>query len=318
MLSVKNLRISLKQGKNLTPIVKDISFELSKGSSLGVVGESGCGKSLLCHSLMGLLVNKSFEVGGEVSFNGRNLLDLSQRDLLRIRGQEISMIFQDPMASLNPIVKVGYQVAEPLDIHSNKTSKQTKQVVLETLERVQLKEPEAVYHKYPFELSGGMQQRVMIAQALITSPKLLIADEPTTALDVTVQSEILSLMRDLRDDLDMSLLIVSHNFSMITHFCRDIMVMYAGQIAETIPSQDFHSGSLHPYTRALIGSIPMIGLAEQKLETLPGVVPLPQDYPAKCRFHNRCPKALETCEVEDTFVYRKGSHTVACNLLKNK
>lgn len=318
LLSVEKLRISLKQGSRLIPIVKDISLDLEAGKSLGVVGESGCGKSLLCHALMGLLPAKTFALNGKISFGGKDLLRLPAKELLKIRGKEVSMIFQDPMASLNPVVRVGRQIGEPLEIHTSLTAKEVKARVLENIEKVQLKDPELVYNKYPFELSGGMQQRVMIAQALITKPKLLIADEPTTALDVTVQAEILRLIKDLQSQLNMSLVLVSHNFSMVTHFCDQIMVMYAGQVAEKISSASFYKESAHPYTKALISSIPRIGEQGQKLEILSGVVPLPKDYPKNCRFLNRCSYSRDDCGSEETFVYQNKHHTVACNLLKDK
>jgi oligopeptide/dipeptide ABC transporter ATP-binding protein len=277
--------------------VDGVDFTLEAGSTLGIVGESGSGKSVSALSIM-RLVEKPGEIqeGSSVVFEGRELTTMSERDLERIRGAAISMVFQEPMTSLNPVYSIGDQIAESVRIHRDASSKQAKARALEMLELVGIPEASRRLNDYPHQLSGGMRQRVMIAMALACDPKLVIADEPTTALDVTIQAQILDLLADLRERLGMAILLITHDLGVVAEMCHDVVVMYAGRVVERGPVADVFTSPQHPYTEALLQSIPMLGMTQaEPLRVIRGMVPSPLDWPEGCRFRPRCDYAFDKC-----------------------
>lgn len=297
LLDVKGLRTHFNTERGRVTAVDGVSFHLKEGEILGVVGESGCGKSVTSQSIMRLLDEKytaSYE--GKVNFQDVNLLDLSNAEMEKIRGNDIAMIFQDPLSSLNPVYTVGYQIVESILLHQKVTKKEAFEKAVEMLRLVGIPAPEKRIHEYPHELSGGMQQRVMIAVALSCQPKLLIADEPTTALDVTIQAQILDLMTDLNRDLDMGIIFITHDLGVVAEICTRVVVMYLGQIVEEADVEDLFERPLHPYTRGLMKSVPQLdGDRTQKLHTVEGTVPSLNEIPKGCRFATRCMFADEKC-----------------------
>jgi peptide/nickel transport system ATP-binding protein len=292
VLEVRDLAVAVRGQR----AVDGVSFALAAGRSLAIVGESGCGKSLTALSIMRLLGPGLGIVGGSISLEGRDLATLADAELRRVRGDAISMIFQDPVLSLNPLKRVGAQVAEALAIHRDLDAGQARTAAIAMLARVGIPSPEARYGQFPFELSGGMCQRIMIAMALICGPRVLIADEPTTALDVTIQAQILGLMKQLRGETGTAILLITHDMGVVADLADDVAVMYAGRIVEHGPAEAVFADPRHPYTRLLLRSIPRLeGARKTRLPTIEGVVPDLRDWPSGCRFRARCPLADARC-----------------------
>lgn len=298
LLSVEDLSVSFQTEAGLVEVVDQVTFQVERGRTLALVGESGCGKSVTAASVLGLLPRPSGRIsGGRLVFEGQDLAALSPEALRTFRGGGAAMIFQEPMTALNPVQPVGRQVDEVLRLHRPALGPQDRQAqVLELLRQVDLPSPEERIHAYPFQLSGGMRQRVMIAMALAGRPRLLIADEPTTALDVTVQAQILALLRHVQRDSGMALLYITHDMGVVAELADDVAVMYAGQVVETGPVAEVFRRPRHPYTRGLIASMPRLDSSpKSRLPAIAGTVPAARDYPATCRFANRCPRADEPC-----------------------
>ena len=295
VLEVRGLTTEFKSKHGSLKIIENIDLTVKKGEILGIVGESGCGKSVTSLSILQLLDKKAKIASGSVTFNNSNLVDKTEKDMRKIRGNEISMIFQDPMTSLNPVLTIGVQIGEVIQKHQKLTGSNLKEKVVHLLQLVGIPRPEAIYHEYPHRLSGGMKQRVMIAMAISCNPSLLIADEPTTALDVTIQAQILALLKSLKDDLHMSILLITHDLGVVAEMCDRVVVMYAGQVVETTDTRTLLRNPRHPYTIGLIQSTPHQSKGEKRLKSIPGQVPTPDNYPKGCRFADRCPKVLGIC-----------------------
>ncbi|MCP3967312.1 MAG: ABC transporter ATP-binding protein [Lentisphaerae bacterium] len=292
LLQVENLSIDFKDSGKWMPVVSDVSFELKQGEILAIVGESGCGKSVTCMSLTKLLPTPPARYrSGKIEFRHRNRvcdpLRLSKRRLREIRGGGIAYIFQEPSVSLNPVYRIGDQIAEAVELHRPEVE-DVKAEVIAQLHRVGIPAPESRINCYPHELSGGMQQRVMIAMALACNPELLIADEPTTALDVTIQAQILELLTSLRDTRDMAIILVTHNLGVVSEMADRVVIMYAGHTVESGKTSEVISNPSHPYTQALLKAVPKLGREEERLQTIHGNVPTPANFPAGCRFYGRC------------------------------
>lgn len=288
MLSVRNLSVSFHTRAGILRAVRDVSFDLAPGETLGIVGESGSGKSVTCYSMMGLIPIPPGRIEhGSALFQGTDLLHCTEQELRRIRGKRISMIFQDPMTSLNPYLKIGEQIAEPLIIHEGLSRKAARQKALEQLALVGIPEPEQRIDSYPHQFSGGMRQRAMIAMALITRPEILIADEPTTALDVTVQKQVLDLVKKLQKDMGTSVILITHDLGVVRQYADRINVMYAGRIVESAPASQLLTQPRHAYTRALMKSIPGLQAKGSDLYTIPGLPPNMMNPPCRCSFHPR-------------------------------
>lgn len=299
LLKVEDLTIEFKSRQGVVKAVDHISFELAKGSSLGIVGESGSGKSVTSLTIMGLLQNANSEITGRIDFEGVDLLKLPPEEMRKIRGKSVSMIFQEPMTSLNPLHTCGKQIMEPILIHQKDVSKQeAKKYAIEMLRMVGIPSPEQRFHEYPHQMSGGMRQRIMIAIALACNTKLLIADEPTTALDVTIQAQILDLMNSLKKKRDMSIIMITHDLGVVKEMCEKVVVMYTGQIVEKSPTELVFADPLHPYTKGLLNAIPKITNKVERLEAIEGTVPDALKMPSGCSFHPRCKYATEKCKVE--------------------
>lgn len=294
--------------------VDGVNITIPKGKIIGLVGESGCGKSMTARSIMGLLKYPGKIAGGSILFEGKDLAKLPERELRKICGNDISMIFQEPMTSLNPVLKVGRQVQETLLVHDRTIGKEeAKKRVIDMFEKVGIPEAGKRYDSYPHELSGGLRQRVMIAMAMICKPHLLIADEPTTALDVTIEAQILRLMKQLRDETGTSVLIITHNLGVVAEICDYVYVMYAGRIVEQAPTCELFDHTAHPYTKGLMASIPRIGNNPERLHTIPGVVPNLLHLPEGCTFCTRCECAVEACRKEKPVLKKVGEeHWSAC------
>ena len=320
VLSVRDLKTVFKTRSGEIHAVNSVSFDLNEGELLGVVGESGSGKSVTMMSLLRLLPSPPAEIrSGKVIFEGNNLLEISSGKLRSIRGGQIGFIFQDPMTSLNPVFTVGFQLTEPLRRHMGMTRKAARKRAVELLDLVGIPEPDMRLSNFPHQFSGGMRQRVMIAMALACDPKILIADEPTTALDVTIQAQILELMRELRQKLGMSIIWITHDLGVIAGIASRVMVMYAGQIVEQAPVEQLFSNPRHPYTQALIDTLPAIrGKRETRLKSIKGQAPTLPRTPRSCAFRQRCPSAYERCSSELPIRYEiiKG-HDAACFLNEN-
>jgi len=300
LLIVENLSTSFHTRNGVVRAVQDVSFQLERGETLGIVGESGSGKSVTCYSIMGLVPQPPGRIeGGRALFGDVDLLACSHRQLNRIRGRRISMIFQDAMTSLNPFLRIGEQLIEPLMIHENIARAAAMDRALAMLNEAGIPEAEHRLKMYPHEFSGGMRQRVMIAMALITKPDILIADEPTTALDVTVQAQILELIRKMQNELGMAVILVSHDLGVVSGFCNRVMVMYAGRVMESAQIDDLFYDTKHPYTRGLQKSIPALQMKGEELHTIPGQPPDPHRLPPGCPFAPRCGHAVEYCAKEE-------------------
>jgi len=312
LLDVENLSIRFA-GQGGDAFVDGMTFRLEAGQTLCVVGESGCGKSLTALALMGLLPRPPFApVTGQARFRGRDLLAMDAGELGRVRGDDIAMIFQEPMTSLNPALTVGEQIAEAVRRHKGGSRKAARARAVEMLRKVRIPAPEKRLDEYPHQLSGGMRQRAMIAMALANDPALLIADEPTTALDVTIQAQILDLMRGLQDETGAALIMITHDLGVVAEMADQVAVMYAGRIVETGPVRAIFEDPQHPYTIGLMSSMPSLGEGGDRLVTIPGVVPPPTALPAGCRFAPRCPFRIPACEARPPDRQVAPSHSVAC------
>lgn len=299
ILEVKGLVTSFSIGQRTFNAVDDCSFSVKKGKTLGIVGESGCGKSVTSLSIMRLIPTPPGNIkSGQIWFEGKNILEISEEEMRSLRGNKISMIFQEPMTSLNPVFTIGDQISEVFRIHRGKSKKEARELSIEMLRKVRIPSPEVRIDEYPHQLSGGMRQRVMIAIALACQPKLLIADEPTTALDVTIQAQILELMNELQREQDMSTILITHDLGVVAETCDDVVVMYGGKIVERASAELLFNLPKHPYTLGLLESIPRLGVKQHRLKTIPGIVPSLGQFPQGCRFQDRCPFVTDKCRNE--------------------
>lgn len=316
LLSIKNLKTHFFTEKGVVPAVDGVDISIGRGKVIGLVGESGCGKSMTALSILRLIESPPGKiVDGEIIFDGKNILNFTKQEMCKLRGNEISMIFQEPMTSLNPVLTIGRQVAEAIKLHQNKSTAEAKKIVIDMLDMVGIPEPEQRYKCYPHQLSGGIRQRVMIAMALCCRPKLLIADEPTTALDVTIEAQILRLMKDLQKQINTSIIMITHNLGVVAEICDDVNVMYAGKIVESAGVYELFDKPLHPYTNGLMNSIPKINSSkeENRLYSIKGMVPNLLYLPKGCRFAPRCEQAMEVCKEKEPELYEVGDkHFVRC------
>jgi len=314
VLAVRDLRTFFRVDGGEFAAVDGVSFAVRAGRTLGIVGESGCGKSVTALSIMGLVPQPPGRVeGGEIRFEGRDLLALPVHAMRELRGDRISMIFQEPMTSLNPAFTIGEQIVEVILRHRRIDSREARALAIDMLRRVRIPSPEQRYDDYPHRLSGGMRQRVMIAMALACGPKLLIADEPTTALDVTIQAQILDLMRTLREETGTAIILITHDLGVVAEIADDVAVMYAGRIVERAPVGALFAQPQHPYTIGLLGSIPQLHREQPRLAAIEGQVPNPLAPVTGCRFHPRCPFVVERCRREDPpLMTIAGGHDAAC------
>ncbi|MCS7201966.1 MAG: ABC transporter ATP-binding protein [Dictyoglomus sp.] len=317
LLRVNNLKTYFYRREGIVKAVDGISYKLDYGETLGIVGESGSGKTVSVLSLLRLIRRNGWIESGEAIFDGKDLLKLSKEELREIRGRDISIIFQDPMTSLNPIMKIGIQVMEPIIWHRVMSDKEARDRAIELLRVVGIPEHKTRFWDYPFQFSGGMRQRVMIAMALACNPKLIIADEPTTALDVTIRAQILNLMQDMKEKFGMSIIFITHDITLAMNFCDTIIVMYAGKIVEYSLMDKFIKKPLHPYSQGLLNSTLDIETKEGSLRPIPGNPPSLINPPSGCRFHPRCPYAQEICKEEEPELKEiEEGHKTACHLVK--
>jgi len=319
LLEVTNLETHFPTRAGLVRAVDGISFHLDAGELLGLVGESGCGKSITALSIMRLIAPPGKIVSGEVLFDGKNLLKLSDSEMRQIRGDDVAMIFQDPMTSLNPVFTVGEQIAEALRLHRNLSRKDARAAAIEAMREVSIPDPARRVDDYPHQLSGGMRQRVMIAMALACDPKLLIADEPTTALDVTIQAQILELLDELRRSRELAVLLITHDLGVVAEVADRVAVMYTGRIVEEAPVEELFARPRHPYTEGLLRSVPKLTIEhvakKVRLETIEGTVPSPTNLPPGCHFAPRCPHRMPRCTEEEIPLYElEGDVKVRCVL----
>ena len=304
ILQVKDLKTYYYSQKTTVAAVDGVDFSLEKGSVLGIVGESGCGKSTVARSLVGLLDHaNSRTVAGSVIFDGRDVLQMDKEELRQIRGKRISMIFQDPFVSLNPVYTIKDQIYEVLKVHENLPKAQAEERVLELLRLVGIPHPELRLNSYPYQLSGGMQQRVMIAIALACQPEILLADEPTTALDVTVQAQIMELISQLKEEREMSIILISHNMGIIAEMCDQMLVMYGGVVVEEGSCKQIFAAPKHPYTIGLLGAIPSVVVDKEELDSIPGIVPKLTPPVVGCRFASRCAYANDRCRAQEPPIF---------------
>jgi len=314
LLHVSNLRVYFRTDSGLVQAVDGVSLEIDAGETLGLVGESGCGKSVTAYSILKLLpVPPAEYAGGEIKFRGENLLSLDEKAMRRVRGNLVSMIFQEPMSSLNPIMSIGAQITEAIREHRKVSRRESREIAIDMLRRVRIPSPETRFDEYPHQLSGGMKQRAMIAMALVCRPSLLIADEPTTALDVTIQAQILELLNELQQELNMSVLLITHDLGVVAETCDRVAVMYAGKIVESAPVASLFETPRHPYTHGLFRSLPTLTEKKKQLAVIPGSVPSPLDFPSGCRFRTRCSMAQEVCRQEPLLREIAPAHFAACH-----
>ncbi|GGA47141.1 ABC transporter ATP-binding protein [Paenibacillus physcomitrellae] len=321
LVEFKNLKTHFHTSAGVVKAVDDVSFSIREGETLCVVGESGCGKSVTAMSLMRLIETPPGEIaGGEILFEGTDLLKLSKREMSRLRGNEIAMIFQEPMSSLNPVLTIGEQISEPLLMHKNMNRKEAKQRAIELITLVGIPRAEEIFHAYPHELSGGMRQRIMIAIALSCDPKLLIADEPTTALDVTIQAQILDLMRDIKTKVNTSIMLITHDLGVVAEMADFVVVMYAGKVIEEAPVIDLFKDPQHPYTKGLLKAKPVLNQKQDRLYSIPGQVPNPVELGNNCHFHDRCEFCMEICKTKAPPLRTHGEskHKTACWLYEEE
>jgi peptide/nickel transport system ATP-binding protein len=316
VLELVNLQTYFYTDIGIAKAVDGVSYSIRRGETVGVVGESGCGKSVTALSIMGLIPQPPGKiVGGEILFEGTDLTALDAESLRLLRGNQIAMIFQEPMTSLNPVYTIGNQITEAILIHEEVSAEAARARAIDMLRKVGIPSPEARVDEYPHQLSGGMRQRVMIAMALVCNPVLLIADEPTTALDVTIQAQILELLNGLQADLGMSVLLITHNLGVVAETCDHVVVMYAGKVVEQADVYSLFERPRHPYTIALFESLPSLEGDPEELPTIPGMVPSAVDFPEGCRFRDRCRFATEQCVVQPTITDFGNGHRVACHHL---
>jgi oligopeptide/dipeptide ABC transporter ATP-binding protein len=315
LLDVRGLAVAFETDAGLLRAVDSVSFSLSRGRTLGLVGESGCGKSVTALSLLQLLPRPAGHiVGGAIQFEGKDLARATEAELLKVRGGRIGMVFQEPMTALNPVHRIGRQLAEVFLLHRTKDKDEAARLAVGMLAKVGIPSPEIRAMEYPHQLSGGMRQRVVIAMALACDPALLIADEPTTALDVTIQAQILDLLRGLQKESGMAIILITHALGVVAEMCEDMIVMYAGRIAEQGPVGEIFEHAAHPYTRGLLNAIPRLDAPRKsRLATIPGLVPGLAEMPAGCRFANRCPFAAPVCATQPALETISPGHSVACH-----
>ncbi|MCR4804146.1 MAG: ABC transporter ATP-binding protein [Clostridia bacterium] len=312
ILTVENLKVFFDGDYGTTQIINDISFSVNAGETLGIVGESGCGKSITSLSVMRLL-GKTARIEGHIDFCGTDVMALSKEEIRNIRGNKISMIFQDPMTSLNPVFTIGNQLSEVFRLHQGMSKDEALKASIEALKMVDVALPEKRVKEYPFQLSGGMRQRVMIAMALACKPQLLIADEPTTALDVTIQAQVLQLMRNLRDETGTAIMFITHDLGVVAEMCERAIVLYCGEIMEEASTKEIFRNPKHPYTEGLLAALPHAGQREGKLYVIPGTVPPAGHFPEGCVFAPRCKYATERCHREKPTATSVGEkHNVRC------
>jgi peptide/nickel transport system ATP-binding protein len=309
LLRIEDLRTVFRSDEGEVRAVDGVSFDVGEGETVGLVGESGCGKSVTALSIMRLIPDPPGRItGGAVHFDGRDLLGLSEKEMRRVRGNEISIVFQEPLSSLNPVFTCGEQVREAIALHQKLGRRASKERAIEMLRLVRLPDPEKRYSNYPHQMSGGMRQRVMIAMALCCEPKLLIADEPSTALDVSVQAQIIELLLGLREKMDMAILLITHDLAVVAQMAERVVVMYAGVVVEEAPLRRLFERPSHPYTEGLLGSIPKLGSAGKRLLSITGSVPDPLRLPPGCRFSDRCPKRFDRCTAEEPGIFAVDEH----------
>ncbi len=316
LLAIENLRTYFHTSAGVARAVDGLSLAIAPGETVGLVGESGCGKSVTALSILRLVTAPGrIEAGSRIRFEGRDLLSLDERGMRAIRGNRIAMIFQEPMTALNPVFTVGDQVAEVARIHAGASRADAWARAVAMLDRVGIPAPDERAREYPHQLSGGMRQRVMIAMALVMQPALLIADEPTTALDVTIQAQILELLAELQQQFGMSVLLITHDFGVVAETASRVTVMYGGEAVEEAPVHELFARAHHPYTRGLLAAMPRLGASHDRLQTIPGAVPAPTAWPAGCRFRDRCASAWDRCEREHPAIVSVGTeHASRCHL----
>jgi peptide/nickel transport system ATP-binding protein len=316
LLELDDLHTFFYTDTGVARAVDGVSFQVAAGETVGVVGESGCGKSVTALSILRLIrAPGRIEPGSAIRFEGRDLLALDEHEMQKVRGNRIAMVFQEPMTALNPVFTVGDQIAEVARIHAGMGRRDAKRKAIEMLRLVGIPAPEQRADEYPHQLSGGMRQRVVIAMALVMNPALVIADEPTTALDVTIQAQILELMADLTRRLGTSILLITHDLGVVAENCSRVIVMYAGEVVEEATTAELFARAHHPYTEGLLGAMPRVGREAERLATIPGTVPPPTAWPAGCRFRDRCPYSWERCAEEHPPLYQLGGgHTSRCHL----
>jgi len=317
ILDVKNLQVQFRTGKKETlTAIQDVTFQVKAGEILGIVGESGCGKSVTANTILRLLPKQTSLIsGGSISFQGRDLVTLSEKEMRKVRGSKISMIFQEPMTSLNPAYRIGVQLVEMYQAHSKISKKEAWQKATKMLEKVGIPAPDQRMYEYPHQLSGGMRQRVMIAMALSAKPELLIADEPTTALDVTIQAQVLDLMKELQREMGTSIILITHDMGVVAETSDYVMVMYAGEVVEYGSAAMIFKNPLHPYTQGLLNSLPRVDRDMQRLTSITGTVPSLSEMPAGCRFSNRCGQCSGQCtQQKPQLVEVEPGHQVRCLL----
>jgi peptide/nickel transport system ATP-binding protein/oligopeptide transport system ATP-binding protein len=311
LLAVRDLRTRFHTLDGIVNAVDGVDFDIHRGETVGLVGESGCGKTVTALSILQLLRCPPAEIQGRIFFRGQNLLGLNGEEIRKIRGQSISMIFQEPMTSLNPVLTIGDQISEGVRVHKGMTRQKAWRWAVEMLRRVQIPVPDNRAREYPHKLSGGMRQRAMIAMALSCNPQLILADEPTTALDVTIQAQIMDLMLRLKEEFETAVVLITHDLGIIAEMASRVVVMYAGKVMEEAPVRELFKDPRHPYTRGLLGSIPVIGRKAQtgrRLREIPGVVPSLLGMPQGCRFHPRCPETINICREQEPPMISLGEH----------
>ncbi len=314
LLEVRDLSVHFFTEEGVIPAVQNVSFEIYPGEILGLVGESGCGKSVTGLSLLRLIpIPPGRMVNGDITFDGRSLLNLEEKEMERVRGNDISMIFQEPMTSLNPVFTIGNQIMEAILLHQGLDKKAARERAVEMLDRVRIPSPDKTIDSYPHQLSGGMRQRAMIAMALSCQPKLLIADEPTTALDVTIQAQVLELLKEIQREMGMSVMLITHDLGVVAEIADRVAVMYAGRIFEYGPIEAIFGKMRNPYTRGLMTSIPQLTEKKDRLNAIPGQVPDPMHLPVGCKFHPRCYLVIEECKKEEPPLFQvNGDHFSRC------
>ncbi|QQZ10046.1 ABC transporter ATP-binding protein [Heyndrickxia vini] len=320
LLHVTGLQTEFTKDKQKVRILHGVNFHIYKGEVLGLVGESGCGKSLTSLSIMRLFKGTSGEItDGHIEFDGKDITSLSESEMRKIRGKQMAMIFQEPMTSLNPVMRIGEQLLESVRLHLGLKDKQAKEHVIAILNKVGIPRAAEIMNEFPHQLSGGMRQRIMIAIAMACHPKLLIADEPTTALDVTIQAQILNLMQQLQQQEDMSILLITHDLGVVAEMCDRVVVMYAGRVVEEADVFDLFESPKHPYTQGLIGSVPKIGARRDKLDSIKGNVPDPSNMPKGCKFAPRCKNVMPIClEKEPTITQLENNRMCSCWLYEQE
>ncbi|TDO98864.1 ABC transporter ATP-binding protein [Marinomonas balearica] len=316
LLTVKNLNVAFRLGKQELPALMDVSFSLDRGERIAFVGESGAGKSILGFSIVNLISKPGYIQSGSIKLNKKEIIGLNRRQMQEIRGKRIAMIFQDPMMTLNPVLTIGQQLVEAIKSHTNITYRDAKNIAIEKLLSVQIASPERRFNQYPHELSGGMRQRVIIAAILLLNPDVIIADEPTTALDVTIQAEILQLLLEICKKNDVALILISHDLGIVSKVAERTLVMYAGRIVEEGPTLELINDPQHPYTQGLLNALPQMALPGQRLNQIKGSMPSLADRPSGCAFHNRCPYAMEKCKDQQPEFIHSGISTVSCFMIE--